>query len=130
MMSLLTNRDVITDPQAGVGLGLAMVAAATAALVGGLLRVALKRPVTIRWTAVAGITVSVYVAYLFGGMLAWVFFSASTAQESWFFILGLAGDWPSLVIAVNALIVTLSYFGTLSYRMRHPNPFDPSPSPG
>jgi hypothetical protein len=40
MMSLLVNRDVITDPRAGVGLGLAMVAAATLALVAGLLRVA------------------------------------------------------------------------------------------
>lgn len=128
--SLLVSRDVITDPRAGVGLGLAMVVAATIALVGGLLRVALRRSVTIRLVSIVGIVVSTYLAYLLGGLVAWYLFSAGPPGEGVFFTLGIAGDWPSLVIAFNALIVTLSYFGTLSYRMRHQNPFDPSPAPG
>ena len=128
--SLLVSRDVITDPRAGVGLGLAMVAAATIALVGGLLRVALRRSVTIRLVSIVGIVASAYLAYLLGGLVAWCLFSDGPPGEGVFFTLGIAGDWPSLVIALNALIVTLSYFGTLSYRMRHQNPFDPSPAPG
>jgi hypothetical protein len=130
MMSLLVNRDVITDPRAGVGLGLAMVAAATLALVAGLLRVALRRAPSIHWLSLAGIVVSVYVAYLLGGLLAWLMFSAGPPGEATFFILGLAGDWPSLIMAINALIIALCYFATLSYRLRHQNPFDPSSAPG
>lgn len=125
VMSLLVSRDVITDPRAGVGLGLAMVAAATLALVGGLLKVALRRAVTVRIFSVAAIVASVYGAYLLGGLLAWILFSTGPPGESLFFVLGLAGDWPSLVIAANALIVSLAYFGTLSYRLRHQDPFDP-----
>ena len=130
MMSLLLNRDVITDSRAGVGVGLVMVATATLALVAGLLRVALRRPVTIRPLSVFGVVASVYVAYVLGGLLAWILLSAGAPGEGVFFAFGLASDWPSLVIATSALIVVLSYFGTLSYRMRHPSPFDHSPTPG
>ena len=130
MMSLLVDRDVITDPRAGIGLGLAMVAAATLVLVAGLLRVALRRAPSIHWISLVGIVVSVYLAYLLAGLLAWLMFSTGPPGEAIFFIFGLAGDWPSLIMAINALIIALSYFGTLSYRMRHPNPFDPSPTPG
>jgi hypothetical protein len=130
MMSLLLNRDVIADPRAGVGLGLTMVATATLALVVGLVSVALRRAVTIRVASIAGIVAGVYLAYLLGGLLAWVLFSSGPAGDGIFFILGLAGDWPSLIVAANALIVSLAYFGTLSYRMRHQNPFDQSSTPG
>ena len=130
MMSLLLQRDVITNPQAGVILGLVMVAAATVALAGGLIRVALRRAVTIRFVSIAGIIVTVYLAYLAGALLAWELFSGGPPGEGAFFALGMAIDWPSAVIVVSALIVALSYFGTLSYRMRQQNPFDPSPRPG
>lgn len=126
MMSLLVNRDVITDPRAGVGLGLAMVAAATLALVGGLIRVALKRAVTVRVTTIVSIVALVYLAYLLGGTIFWALFAGGLATDGLFFALGMARDWPSLVIGFNALIVTLAYFATLSYRMKHQDPFDPS----
>jgi hypothetical protein len=125
MMSLLVNRDVITDPRAGVGLGLAMVAAATLALVGSLIRVALRRAVTVRITTIASIVALVYVAYLLSGIIVWVLFAGGLATDGLFFALGMAIDWPALIIAINALIVTLAYFATLSYRMKHQNPFDP-----
>ena len=130
VMSVIANRDVITDPRAGVGLGLAMVAFATLALVAGLLRVALRRAVTITWMSIAGIVASVYLAYVLGGFLAWTLFSGGPRGEGVFFAFGLAGDWPSLIITINALVVTLAYFGTLRYRMRHEGPFDQSPTPG
>ncbi len=125
MMSLFVNRDVITDPRAGVGLGLAMVAAATLALVGGLIRVALRRAVTVRVTTMAAIVVLVYGAYLLGGIIVWALFAGGLATDGLFFALSMAIDWPALVIAINALIVTVAYFATLSYRMKHENPFDP-----
>jgi len=130
MMSLVLQRDVITNPRAGVILGLVMVAAATVALAGGLIRVALRRSVTIRIISVVGIVATVYLAYLAGAFVAWELFSGGPPGEGAFFALGMAIDWPSAVIVASALIVALSYFGTLSYRMRHQNPFDPSPRPG
>ena len=120
MMSLLLGRDVITDPRAGVGLGLAMVAGATVALVAGLLRVGFRRAVTVHWTSIFGIAAAVYVAYLATGLLGWVLFSAGVPAAGVLFALGAGGDWPSVVVVVNATIVALSYFGTLSYRSRTP----------
>ena len=130
MMSLLLERDVITNPRAGIVLGLVMVAAATLALAGGLIRVALRRAVTIRLLSLIGIVAVVYLAYLAGALVAWEMFSGGPPGEGPFFALGMALDWPSAVIVVSALIVTPSYFATLNYRMRHQNPFDPSPRPG
>jgi len=125
MMSLLVNRDVITDPRAGVGLGLAMVALATLALAGGLIRVALRRAVTVRVSTIVAIVALVYVAYLLGGIIAWALFAGGLATDGLFFTLSMAIDWPAIVVAINALIVTIAYFATLSYRIKHQNPFDP-----
>lgn len=130
MMSLLLERDVITNPRAGVVLGLVMLAAATLALAGGLIRVALRRAVTIRWISMLGIVIAVYLGYLVGAILGWELFSAGPAGEGLFFALGMAIDWPAAVIVASALSVAPAYFATLSYRMRHQNPFDPSPRPG
>jgi hypothetical protein len=125
MMSLFLERDVITNPRAGVVLGLVMVVTATLALAGGLIRVALRRAVTIRWISMLGIVAAVYLAYLAGAILGWELFSAGPPGEGAFFALGMAIDWPSAVIVASA-----SYFATLTHRMRHQNPFDPSPRPG
>jgi len=130
MMSLLVNRDVITDPRAGVGLGLAMVAGATLALVGGVIRVAFRRSVSPRIGAVTGILALVYGAYLLVAIVGWALFAGGLPADGLSFALGIAFDWPSMVIVINALIVTLAYFATLRYRMRHQNPFDPAPRSG
>ena len=118
VLSLIFDRDVINDPRAGVALGLIMIVAATLALAGGLIRVALRGDPGIRFVTVLLIVAGVYVAYIVAAVVGWIFLAAGPAAEGFFFALRMAGDWPSGVIVVSAFVAVLSYFGTLRYRSR------------
>jgi hypothetical protein len=129
-VSLILNRDVVTDPRAGIAVGLVMILGAMVTLVTGLLRVALRRSPSVRILSIVVIVLGSYAGYLVAGLVGWALFASGDPGEGFFFILGMSVDWPSLVVLLNATIVTLAFFATLSYRDRRHDPFDPRATPG
>ena len=122
--SVLFNRDVITDPRAGVGLGPAMV---FASLIGFALTATLsslsrrRRGRTGGGYAGASMLVSAvaYLAFVLVALAGWLLFVPGNPADALDFAISSAIDWPVAVLVLISFVDALAYFAYLSWRTRN-----------
>lgn len=122
--SVLFNRDVITDPRAGVGLGPAMVFACLVAFALTATGASIRRRRLDRtdagYAGPALVTTAVaYVAFCFVAFAGWLIFVPGNPSDAVDFALSCAIDWPALVLVLVSFIDAVAYFAYLSWRTRN-----------
>lgn len=122
--SVLFNRDVITEPRAGVGLGPAMVLAslvafALTAAAASTFRRRRGRTETGYASPALLTTAIAFVAYVFVALAGWLMFVPGDPADAVDFALTSALDWPALVLIIVSFVDALAYFAYLSWRTRN-----------
>jgi hypothetical protein len=122
--SVLFNRDVITEPRAGVGLGPAMFFASLVAfaltLAVGAARRRRSHRTNVSYAAPALLATGIcYLAFVFVAAAGWLLFVPGLPADALDFALTSALDWPAIVLVLVSFIDALAYFAYLSWRTRN-----------
>jgi hypothetical protein len=122
--SVLFDRDVITDPRAGVGLGPAMFFASLIVFALTLAATAARRRRTHRtdvsYAAPAVLAAAIaYVAFVIMAATGWLLFVPGLPADAFDFALSSALDWPAIVLVLVSFVDALAYFAYLSWRIRN-----------
>jgi uncharacterized protein YacL len=122
--TVLFNRDIITDPRAGVGLGPAMVFGALVAFTITLAIGAFRRREFNR-TAAPYVAISIlaavvsYLGYIVTALICWLFFVPGNPVDALGFAIAVSLDWPATVIALASLAMGATFFAYLPWRTRN-----------
>ena len=122
--SVLFDRDVITEPRAGVGLGPAMFFASLVAFALTLVAAAARRRrrnrTDVAYVAPALVAMTLaYLAFVVVAAAGWLFFVPGLPSDAIDFALSSALDWPAIVLVLVSFVDALAYFAYLSWRTRN-----------